>query len=77
MTYNPSKHYSWTMHKEGCGDIQQELKGIRTDSGFPACDPEKVSANNAKEAAEQFIDEELKEMGYGTNAIRINPCCHK
>ena len=77
MTYNPSKRYYWTMHKKGCADIAAELKGIRTDSGFPATDPTPVTANTAHDAAEQWIDEELKEMGYTTTAIRICPCCHK
>lgn len=77
MSYNPSKNYMWTMHKEGCRDIQQELKGIRTDSGFPAIDPTTVVAKNAEEATEQWIDEELRELGYDANAIKVNPCCHE
>lgn len=77
MTYNPSKRYFWTMHATGCADIAQELKGHKTDSGFPATDPTVVEAENWKAAAEGWIDEELREMGYNIDAIRIAPCCHK
>lgn len=75
MSYNPSKNYSWTMHKEGCADIKQELKGIRTDSGFPAIDPVTVEAEDWKEAANDWIDDELREMGHDVDAIRVCPCC--
>jgi hypothetical protein len=75
LSYNPSKNYLWSMHKAGCRDIQAELKGIRTDSGFPAIDPQDIEAKDWAEAAEKWIDEELREMGWTTDAIRICPCC--
>jgi len=77
MSYNPSKNYQWVLHAAGCADIARELKGQKTDSGFPAIDPTPVEAENAEQACEQWIDEELREMGWDVDAIRVCPCCHK
>lgn len=75
MTYNPSRKYNWTMHRAGCGDIIAERKGIRTDSGFPATHPQKISGDNWKDAIKGFLSGELEEMGYSPDCIRVNPCC--
>lgn len=75
MAYNPSKDYQWTMHRTGCKDIQQELRGVRTDSGFPALNPEEVEADTVEGAVDKYLGEDMKEMGWDISAIRICPCC--
>lgn len=77
LSYNPSKNFNWTLHAAGCSDIKQELKGIRTDSGFPAEIGETFDAENLEEALNHVIDEEMIEMGYTHDAVKVNPCCHK
>jgi excisionase family DNA binding protein len=75
LVYNPSKEYQWSLHKADCTDIKQELKGIRTDSGFPAQMGETFEATNLNEALDYIIDDDIKEMGYNHNAVRVAPCC--
>lgn len=81
LTYNPSKKFQWSMHRKGCADIDKELKGKGTDSGFPASDPEIYNGADYKEAAEKFLSSInhnlIEEGGHGwpITSIRINPCC--
>lgn len=80
LSYNPSRHFSWAMHRTGCADINKELKGIHTDSGFPAEFCENIEAGNYQEAADKFLAGANADFGpdegYGIEAIRIAPCCH-
>ena len=77
LSYNPSKHYLWSLHAAECSDIKQELKGVRTDSGFPAQLGETFEANNLDEALDHVVDDEMKELGWDASSVKINPCCHK
>jgi hypothetical protein len=82
LNYNPSRHYQWSIHKAGCADIERELKGRGTDSGFPAEFCQDIEAVTLQEALDIFLekgqeDEEgtLSNLGYDESSIRINPCC--
>jgi hypothetical protein len=77
LSYNPSKNYMWSLHAAGCADIKQELKGVRTDSGWPAEMGATFEAKDLKEALDYVVDEELREMGWDNNAVKVNPCCKK
>ena len=76
MTYNPSKRFQWTIHRKGCSDINQELKGVRTDSGFPALSPENISADSVVQAINKYLeDNEYNDRGWNQSHFKINPCC--
>ena len=76
LSYNPSKNYLWSIHKAGCQDIKKELKGIRTDSGFPASDPTDVEAKDLDEALDNWYKGELSDLGWNSESMNTHDCCH-
>lgn len=57
----------WEIHAENCTDVKKKRQ-LRLAVST------KVEAENANEALEQWMDEELIEMGYTTEDARIMNC---
>jgi hypothetical protein len=74
LTYNPEKDYPWSVHRTGCSDIKNELKGVHTNSGFPAGLSEVIESDNLDNALARFVNEELQEMGWTTEDVHVFPC---
>ena len=77
LCYNPSKNYCWSLHKAGCSDVKAELKGVRTDSGWPAIMGATFEAASLNDALDHVIDDEMKAMGWDHDSVKVNPCCRK
>lgn len=62
----------WELHIKGCGDLQQP-KYQRYRSSM-----NDITADSWQDAADQWIDEELQEMGYSVGEhVRVLPCAKK
>jgi len=58
----------WAIHKEGCSDIARSevSKYGASTTGFEG---------SVESALAQVLDDEMKEMGYGREHVKVYPCC--
>jgi hypothetical protein len=64
-------HADWQLHKPGCADIERMKRKMKVNYVEP------VEAETPEQAAENWIDEELEEMGYTPADVTIMPCCER
>lgn len=64
---NPPFKEMWQVHKEGCRDLPRLTR-------FYRCDTHTTEAENGEAVALWWMDEELLEMGYTHDDVRVMPC---
>ena len=67
IIYGLVKDYYWSMHRFDCRDIERD---VQRHGGYVTF----VEASSPKQAAEKWIDDELKEMGHDVYDIKMHDC---
>jgi len=67
LYHSSSKNETMALHRAGCADIERDRE--RHGSNLQAFEAENLAA-----ALEVVIDDELREMGYDHDSVRVYPC---
>lgn len=58
---------SWEIHQAGCADIAKTVKRYQAKART-------LAATTLREALDEVVDGELRDMGYGDNDVHVFPC---
>jgi hypothetical protein len=69
LTYSLSKEHMWSIHRDGCKDIKRDANEHSAYITYVE--------GNINDAMNSVLDEEVREMGWTEDAVKIHNCCKK
>jgi hypothetical protein len=62
----------WDVHRAGCADVTRNANRLHYQQ-----EPEPFDAATEAEVYDAILDDEMRELGYDENQVRILPCVEK